>query len=155
MYRNRPVRIMPRNYPLPDYINQTVSQAAKSGADRYTPVKRGDVVGPIDTDDDANPPAGSDAEGGCKSIPCSQEGESDFMAQSTGDELPGGHSDSKPVEESSVASETSETSLSLVGTARYHPPLEGSWIPSWLFFGRPITRGCGSRHFADLTKWGY
>ena len=112
MYRNRPLRIMPRNCPLPDYISQTVPQAAKSGADRYTPVKRGDVVGPIDTDDDANPPAGSDAEGGCKSIPCSQEGESDFMAQSTGDELPGGHSDSNPAEESSVASETSETSLS-------------------------------------------
>ena len=112
MYRIRPVRIMPRNYPLPDYLKQTASQAAKSDAPPNTPIRRGDVVGPIDTDDDANPPQESGAEGGCKSPPSSQAGGSDFMGHSTWDELPGGLPVSKPAEDSSVASETSETYLS-------------------------------------------
>ena len=108
LYRIRPRRIMPRNYPRPDFLASNnaslLAEPLVSGSD----MPRKHSTEPIDSDADAAPPVVT--EGGPRRE--SDAIESDFTGQSTGDENPDFEHKEKSDQSSSEISDTSETSLS-------------------------------------------
>ena len=101
IYRSRPARNLPRNYPLPDFLHPRPNDAPLPGRDPSP-----HIVGGIVTDDDEQMPENKNASSTCGEAirPRSDASESEFTNQSSE-----GENGDEPSEadESSVVSDTS------------------------------------------------
>ena len=80
LYRNRPVRIMPRNYHLPDFLSSNNADLLAEPIASEADMPRKHSVEPIDSGADAAPPVVTEGDPRRES----DASESDFTRKSTG-----------------------------------------------------------------------